>query len=77
MKNKKQYYFLFKIIRRHILTSDIISLYKGEENMKILKCKKCGAIAQMLVDCKCKDCKITCCGEAIVEVKEKDLKISI
>ena len=28
MKNKKQYYFLFKIIRRHILTSDIISLYR-------------------------------------------------
>lgn len=45
--------------------------------MKILKCNKCGAIAGMIVDCKCKDCTITCCGEAMVEVKEKDLKISI
>ncbi len=45
--------------------------------MKILKCTKCGAVAQMLVDCKCKNCSITCCGESMLEVKEKDLKISV
>jgi len=35
----------------------------------IKRCLKCGATVEVLIDCKCKDCGITCCGENMVELK--------
>ena len=37
--------------------------------MKILKCKKCGAMVQVIEDCHCDNCGIMCCGESMVELK--------
>lgn len=37
--------------------------------MKIVKCLKCGAMAEVLKDCTCDDCGIKCCGETMTEVK--------
>lgn len=37
--------------------------------MKILKCLKCGALVESLIDCTCKNCGVQCCGETMVELK--------
>lgn len=37
--------------------------------MKILKCLKCGALVESIVDCTCKNCGIQCCGETMIELK--------
>ena len=29
----------------------------------IKKCQKCGALVEVINDCNCGDCRITCCGE--------------
>lgn len=31
----------------------------------IRKCMKCGALVEVLNDCKCEDCGIKCCGESM------------
>ncbi len=38
------------------------------KEMVIKKCLKCGAVADVLVDCKCSGCGISCCGEPMVEM---------
>jgi len=35
----------------------------------IKKCLKCGAMVKVIEDCNCENCGITCCGEAMSEVK--------
>ncbi len=37
--------------------------------LKLKKCLKCGSLVKVIVDCACKDCGITCCGEQMMEVK--------
>ena len=44
--------------------------------MKILMCKKCGALVEVLEDCTCKDCGITCCNENMVELKSNSVDAS-
>lgn len=35
----------------------------------IKKCPKCGATVEVLKDCKCENCGITCCGMKMKELK--------
>ena len=35
----------------------------------IKKCVKCGAIVEVVKDCKCENCGIMCCGQPMVELK--------
>lgn len=35
--------------------------------MNIRKCKKCGAIVEVIKDCTCNNCGIMCCGETMQE----------
>lgn len=44
--------------------------------MKLLKCKNCGAVVRVIDDCNCGDCGITCCGDAMVELKENSVDAS-
>jgi len=37
--------------------------------MLLKKCLKCGALVEVLKDCKCKNCGITCCGETMSVIK--------
>jgi superoxide reductase len=37
--------------------------------MKLVKCEKCGAMVEVMVDCTCEGCGIQCCGETMKEVK--------
>lgn len=39
---------------------------------KIVRCNKCGAMVQMLIDCKCNDCGIKCCDEKMQEITEEE-----
>ena len=34
----------------------------------IKKCQKCGALVEVINDCNCGDCRITCCGEPMVRL---------
>ena len=34
----------------------------------IKKCQKCGALVEVINDCNCGDCRITCCGELMVRL---------
>ena len=36
--------------------------------MYLKKCKKCGALVEVLKDCTCDNCGIRCCGEAMADV---------
>lgn len=38
------------------------------EELNLRKCKKCGALIDVLKDCTCDDCKIICCGEQMSKV---------
>lgn len=44
--------------------------------MIIKKCKKCGAIVNVLEDCNCNDCGILCCGENMEILKENSVDAS-
>ena len=33
------------------------------------RCNKCGALVKVLKDCNCDNCGITCCGEALENIK--------
>ena len=37
--------------------------------MKFKKCMKCGALVEVINDCICDDCGITCCNSQMVELK--------
>lgn len=39
-----------------------------ENDLKVKKCLKCGAIVKAIKNCECEDCGIMCCGEAMQEV---------
>ena len=48
---------------------------KNEINFK--KCAKCGALVEILKDCKCENCGIKCCGEKLVEVQLNSKDFSV
>lgn len=39
-----------------------------KNKLVIKKCKQCGAMVNVLIDCTCNDCGIKCCGEEMVEL---------
>lgn len=39
-----------------------------------VRCKKCGAIVKVLIDCTCEDCGIKCCNEKMKEISEEEAK---
>ena len=39
---------------------------------KIVLCEKCGAMVKVLIDCKCENCGIKCCGEAMKEISAEE-----
>ena len=48
---------------------------KGIKNkVKYFKCVSCKAVVKEVVPCNCRDCGITCCGEKMVEIPEKEVK---
>lgn len=42
------------------------------QNLIMKKCLKCNALVEVLEDCHCEDCGITCCGEPMQEVTIND-----
>lgn len=45
--------------------------------MKILKCLKCGALVESIVDCTCQNCGVQCCGEPMTELKANTFDAAI
>lgn len=45
--------------------------------MTIKKCPSCGAMVQVLHDCDCDDCGITCCGKQMKEVKANSVDAAV
>ena len=43
-----------------------------QEMEKIVRCEKCGAMVKVLIDCKCENCGIKCCGEAMKEISAEE-----
>ena len=39
---------------------------------KIVVCEKCGAMVKVLIDCKCENCGIKCCGEPMKEISAEE-----
>ena len=39
-----------------------------KNELKIKKCQKCGALIEVINDCTCGDCGITCCGKPMVRL---------
>ena len=39
---------------------------------KIVVCEKCGAMVKVLIDCKCPNCGIQCCGEVMKEISAEE-----
>lgn len=44
--------------------------------MKLLKCMRCGALVQVIDECKCNDCGIMCCNEPMKKLKENSVDAS-
>ena len=44
--------------------------------MILKKCEKCGALVEVLEDCTCDDCGITCCGEGMKILKPNSVDAS-
>ncbi len=40
------------------------------------KCNKCGAIIEVINDCKCDNCGIKCCGENMIDIKSNSVDAS-
>ena len=43
----------------------------------IKKCRKCGAIVEMVKDCSCENCGIKCCGEQMETLNPNSVDASI
>lgn len=43
----------------------------------IKKCQKCGALVEVINDCNCGDCGITCCGETMVKLISNSVDASL
>ncbi len=41
---------------------------------KIVRCEKCGAMVEVLIDCTCENCGIKCCNEKMKEISEEEAK---
>ena len=37
------------------------------------KCKKCGALVKVIIDCNCEGCGIKCCEEEMIELKSNEV----
>ena len=48
-----------------------------KNNFVIRKCNKCGAMVEILNDCKCDDCGVKCCGETMVDVVPNTVDASV
>lgn len=48
-----------------------------KSEFKLKKCKKCGAMVEVLKDCTCDNCGIICCGENMVDVVPNSVDASI
>lgn len=46
-------------------------------NTILKRCLKCGALVEVLKDCKCEDCGIQCCGQAMQEVKANTVECAV
>ena len=44
--------------------------------MRLLKCKKCNAVVEVLEDCTCSECGIICCNEKMEELKPNSVDAS-
>lgn len=44
--------------------------------LKIKKCKNCGAIVKVIRDCICDNCGIKCCNEEMIELKPNSVDAS-
>ena len=57
---------------------ELISLFKrfNQQEVKIMDkiviCEKCGAMVKVLIDCKCENCGIKCCGETMKEISAEE-----
>ncbi len=40
------------------------------------KCMKCGALVEVIKDCTCQNCGITCCGEQMLAMKSNSVDAS-
>ena len=46
------------------------------KKLNLRRCNKCGAMVEVLEDCKCENCGIKCCGETMSEVAENNKEFS-
>ena len=44
--------------------------------LSLKKCKKCGAMVEIIEDCKCENCGIKCCGEQMSEIRQNNKEYS-
>lgn len=47
------------------------------KELRIKKCGHCGAMVEVLKDCKCKDCGMICCGEKMKELVPNSVEASV
>ena len=45
--------------------------------LKVKKCRKCGAMIKIINDCNCDNCGIKCCNEAMTVVKANSVDAAI
>ena len=48
-----------------------------ENNFMLKKCKKCGALVEVLKDCTCENCGVKCCGEEMQVVLENSVDCAV
>ena len=48
-----------------------------ENNFILKKCKKCGALVEVLADCTCDNCGIKCCGEQMQPILENSVDCAV
>ena len=46
------------------------------KELKIKKCNKCNAIFEVIEDCNCSNCKLTCCGEEMMDLIPNSVEAS-
>ena len=48
-----------------------------KNELLIKKCQKCGALVEVINDCNCNECGITCCGETMVKLISNSVDASL
>lgn len=44
--------------------------------LNLKKCSKCGALVEVLTNCKCNNCEFSCCNEKMIDVKANSVDAS-